>query len=141
MNANERQVGGTHYQNPFQHWDLAHELDLGYYEGQISKYITRHRFKKGKEDAEKALHFTDKLAELVRLHAKPARHKYVTQQRLDDYCAANKLNELEKRILWLLFCWCSLSDLSMVRLLIINLIDRTYGIDEGEPGPGYVNQG
>jgi hypothetical protein len=142
MNANDRQVGGTHYQNSFQHWDLAHELNLGYFEGQISKYVTRHRFKKGREDAEKALHFTDKLAELVRMHGKLPEHKFITDFRLGDYVVANNLTTEEHRILRALFSWATLQDLSMVRLLLINLIDRTYGIeDTGEPGPGYVNQG
>ena len=72
--ANETQVGGTHYRTPFQHWDLAHELDLGYFEGQITKYLTRHRFKKGKEDAEKALHFAQKLLQQRTSAAPQVRH-------------------------------------------------------------------
>jgi hypothetical protein len=95
MIANETQVGGTHYRTPFQHWDLAHELDLGYFEGQVSKYLTRHRFKKGKEDAEKALHFAKKLHELALSSARQPRHKFTTIARMTEYAESNKLLPLE----------------------------------------------
>lgn len=69
MAANDRQVGGKHYQEavgkcphclgPIQHWDLYAELP--YLVGQATKYTTRQ--KNGFEDIEKAVHFLEKLAE------------------------------------------------------------------------------
>jgi hypothetical protein len=64
-NAPGRQVDGDHYKSKYQHWDLAADLDLGYFEGQITKYIVRHRQKAGKKDVEKCQHFLEKLIELA----------------------------------------------------------------------------
>lgn len=140
--ANAIQVGGTHYKTPFQHWDLAHELDLGYYEGQISKYITRHRFKKGKEDAEKALHFTQKLLELVRTGGRTPRHKFATVGRMVEYVEANHLNPLEMACIMSVCNWTMAQDLEMLVERIQRLIGQHYpGTDGSEPGPNYVNQG
>jgi hypothetical protein len=65
MDANDRQVGGTHYQKGYQHWDLVADFNLGYFPGQITKYITRHTRKNKRQDVEKALHFLDKWAEVT----------------------------------------------------------------------------
>ncbi len=62
--ANDRQVGGQHYNTPIQHWDYVVANELGYFEGQITKYVTRWRSKNGLEDLEKARHFLDKLIEV-----------------------------------------------------------------------------
>jgi hypothetical protein len=61
--ANETQVAGEHYRTPIQHWDYVLANDLGYLEGQITKYVTRWRKKNGVEDLLKARHFLDKLIE------------------------------------------------------------------------------
>ena len=62
MNPNERQVGGTHYANEYQHWDWVEDCNMGYLEGNASKYITRHRFKgQAVEDLRKARHYVEKL--------------------------------------------------------------------------------
>lgn len=65
MKANERQVGGTHYQKVGgkpQHWDWA--ADMPYLEGRATAYIERHQRKNGMADIEKALHFLQKIAEV-----------------------------------------------------------------------------
>jgi hypothetical protein len=61
--ANDKQVGGTHYQSTIQHWDYVMANNLGYMEAQIIKYVTRWRKKNGVQDLEKALHFLEKLIE------------------------------------------------------------------------------
>lgn len=159
MSANETQVGGTHYRTPFQHWDLAHELDLGYFEGQITKYLTRHRFKKGKEDAEKALHFAQKLLELARTNARQPRHKFATNARMTEYAEANRLLPLEHACIVSAIGWTMVQDLEMLVLRIQRLIRECYpdrddsapyqspvhmhdDINgyEGGPSSSYVNQ-
>lgn len=62
--ANDRQVGGAHYAKPIQHWDYVVAQGLGYFEGQITKYVSRWRDKGGIQDLEKARHFLDKLIEV-----------------------------------------------------------------------------
>jgi len=150
MKANDKQVGGTHYRNNFQHWDLAAELGLGYFEGQITKYLTRHRFKKGKEDAEKALHFTEKLLELAQAGQQPMIDARITEHRMLQYVEANELVPLEMACLMRALDWYVPQDLSNLVQLIQRLI-RTYYpeappvqmdlTDGSHPGPGYVNQG
>jgi Protein of unknwon function (DUF3310) len=65
MSANEIQVGGNHYKDKsIQPWDFIAANDLGFFEGNIVKYITRWRDKAGVDDLRKARHYLDKLIEL-----------------------------------------------------------------------------
>lgn len=66
FSANDRQVGGQHYQSPIQHWDYVVANNLDYFQGQITKYVTRWRNKNGVQDLEKARHFLDKYIELAK---------------------------------------------------------------------------
>lgn len=66
MSANEMQVGGNHYQTAIQHWDYVVANDLDYFQGQITKYITRWRKKNGVHDLYKARHFLEKYIEVIR---------------------------------------------------------------------------
>lgn len=68
-NANDRQVGGTHYSakgGKLQHWDLVNLFGWDYFQGQITKYLMRWREKNGLEDLEKAKHFLEKYIEVER---------------------------------------------------------------------------
>lgn len=65
MSANETQVGGDHYKDKaVQPWDYIVGNELGYLEGCIVKYISRHKAKGGLEDLRKARHYLDKLIEV-----------------------------------------------------------------------------
>jgi hypothetical protein len=66
MLANDRQVGGEHYKtdNGLQHWDIVDIFNLGYFEGQITKYLFRWKKKGGIKDLEKAQHFLEKYIEI-----------------------------------------------------------------------------
>lgn len=64
MSANDKQVGGEHYQQPIQAWDYITLNRLGYLEGNIIKYVTRYKQKHGVQDLEKARHYLDKLIEV-----------------------------------------------------------------------------
>jgi hypothetical protein len=61
--ANEKQVAGQHYAAPIQCWDYIIANKLGYLEGNIVKYVSRHRSKNGLEDLKKAQHYLEKLIE------------------------------------------------------------------------------
>lgn len=65
-NANETQVGGSHYKTDGeQHWDRMWRLyGRGYFVGCITKYVERYHKKNGIEDLKKSRHFLDKLIEL-----------------------------------------------------------------------------
>ena len=59
---NTKQVGGDHYKdNEIQVWDAIHDWGLGYFSGNVIKYVARHQKKNGIEDLKKARHYLDKL--------------------------------------------------------------------------------
>ena len=64
--ANEKQVAGSHYRTHIQHWDYVVANDLDYFQGQITKYVTRWKRKNGLTDLLKAQHFLEKYLEVVR---------------------------------------------------------------------------
>lgn len=64
MSALNEQIGGSHYQLPIQPVEFIHKNGIGYCEGNVIKYVARHRSKNGKADLLKARHYIDLLIEL-----------------------------------------------------------------------------
>ena len=65
VTANTQQVAGAHYKEKvIQPWDYIAANALGYFEGNVIKYVSRWRDKGGVEDLRKARHYLDKLIEL-----------------------------------------------------------------------------
>jgi hypothetical protein len=65
MSALNTQVAGDHYKKlKIQPVEYIHANGLGYFEGNIVKYVTRWRDKGGVDDLRKARHFLYKLIEL-----------------------------------------------------------------------------
>lgn len=65
MSANDIQIAGSHYKaKAIQHWDYIASNELGYFEGNIVKYVSRWREKGGVDDLRKARHYLEKLIEL-----------------------------------------------------------------------------
>lgn len=63
--ANNRQVGGEHFKNQvIQTWDFIAANNIGFFEGNAIKYLSRWRSKGGVEDLKKAIHYIEKLIEL-----------------------------------------------------------------------------
>ena len=63
--ANEKQVSGKHYKDKeIQPWDYIYANNLGYFEGNCVKYVSRWKDKGGIADLEKAIHYLEKLIEL-----------------------------------------------------------------------------
>lgn len=61
MKISDKQIGGTHYQTPIQPVQYIHANNLNFFEGNVVKYITRHRNKGGRADLEKAIHYIEML--------------------------------------------------------------------------------
>jgi len=64
MSAHKKQVGGDHYKRMAiqpSHYIVRNKL--GWYEGNIVKYITRHSIKGGRQDVEKVIHYAELLLE------------------------------------------------------------------------------
>lgn len=62
MKATETQVGGGHYAKfKIQPTEFIYKNDVPFIEGNIIKYVMRHRDKNGIEDLKKARHYIDLL--------------------------------------------------------------------------------
>jgi hypothetical protein len=65
LNALDVQVAGSHYKkHGIQPVEYIHTNNIGYFEGNVIKYVTRWRDKGGIADLEKAKHYIDLLIEL-----------------------------------------------------------------------------
>ena len=65
MSAND--YGGEYYrvEEATQPWDYIAQHNLNFFEGNVVKYITRHRKKgEGRKDVEKAIHYAQLILEL-----------------------------------------------------------------------------
>lgn len=59
------QIGGSHYTNKrIQPVEYIYANNLGYFEGNVVKYVTRWKDKNGIQDLEKAKHYIQLLIEL-----------------------------------------------------------------------------
>jgi len=64
MKQSEKQVGGTHYKGMnIQPTKFIALNEIPFIEGNVIKYVCRHRFKNGKEDVLKAIHYLNLLLE------------------------------------------------------------------------------
>lgn len=64
-NVLETQVGGNHYKSKaIQPVEYIHANNIGYFEGNVIKYVTRWRDKNGIQDLEKAIHYLELLIDL-----------------------------------------------------------------------------
>ena len=64
MKASEVQEGGGHYKKfAIQPTEFIFKNGLGFIEGNVIKYVMRHRDKNGKQDLLKAKHYIDLLIE------------------------------------------------------------------------------
>jgi len=65
MSALDKQEGGDHYKNlMIQPITYIHANDLDFLQGNVVKYITRHKDKNGAADVRKALHYCQLILEL-----------------------------------------------------------------------------
>ena len=65
-NALDVQVAGNHYKElPIQPVEYIYANKIGYFEGNVIKYVTRWKEKGGIKDLEKAKHYIDLLIQLT----------------------------------------------------------------------------
>lgn len=87
MAANDRQVGGEHYQTKgYQPWDLIHTHKLSFLRGNLIKYLARYPDKgQARVDLEKAQHYHAKIQEV-------GDQSYVPRSASNDLAAFIKAN-------------------------------------------------
>lgn len=72
MSATDTQVDGNHYKcMPIQPIEYTLKNGLGFCEGNVIKYVSRHKKKGGKKDLEKAIHYIQLLIEQEYPEPKP----------------------------------------------------------------------
>jgi len=142
-NANERSVGGTHYKGPqIEHWDYTIiALNNKYLEGNITKYVARHRKKHGLQDLQKAKHYLQKLRESVHVvPVVPGNNPQIMNAFILRFCDQNQLSPIEEGIMLLMANWSRPDHLATIDAMIDDLIalatDRA-----AEPDSSYTNQG
>ncbi len=65
MSSLDEQIGGDHYQTyTIQPIEFLYKNNVPFIEGNIIKYVLRHKNKNGVEDLKKARHYVDMLIEL-----------------------------------------------------------------------------
>ena len=61
----EKQIGGNHYKDfEIQPVEFMYKNNIPYLEGNVIKYVTRHKDKGGLQDLEKAKHYLEILIQL-----------------------------------------------------------------------------
>lgn len=105
MKANDTQVGGTHYQSDYQHWDLIAKHNFSYLRGCATKYLCRYRKKNGEQDLEKARHYLLKIRErVVEAGGKCGATGCPQVVELNAFFEANKIEWVDRpAIFWALF--------------------------------------
>jgi hypothetical protein len=69
MNAESIQVGGDHYQHyAIQPIEFITRNNIPFCEGNIIKYLCRYKYKDGKKDLEKSLHYLKLIDQFDRYH-------------------------------------------------------------------------
>ena len=62
--ATDKQEGGFHYKIAIQPIEYIYANKLDFFEGNVIKYVTRHRSKNKAEDIKKAIHYLELLLQL-----------------------------------------------------------------------------
>lgn len=65
MSALDKQVSGNHYKGlKIQPIEYIHANGLDYLQGNVVKYVTRHKSKNGAADIQKAIHYLELILQL-----------------------------------------------------------------------------
>lgn len=92
--AKKKQVGGKHYDLPIQPIEYINKNGLGYIEGNVIKYVTRHKNKNGAEDIKKAIHYLELLLEEEYSHKSDSKLPTSNDSVLEDELPSEKLKYL-----------------------------------------------
>jgi hypothetical protein len=148
-NANETQVGGSHYAGAFQHWDFMGSLKPSWPEGCMSKYLCRVFKKNGLQDVEKVLHYCYKLMQEVHLGISAPPTGLTEAQRADLYIQFYRAQDLKAPTQDLQNCvrdcfrhlssWESLRDLRIVFQSVCDLHARLSSYTNESIAPSVVD--
>lgn len=126
MQANEHQVGGTHYcDTSVQLWDFVYDHGIDWLSGNAIKYILRWRKKHGFEDLNKAIHYTEKLLEKIADCNFPVSDSVRSPAPVEliEFSVANKLSPDEQYAISLLATWKTEEQVMNARTRILQIRD------------------
>lgn len=133
-NWNDQQVGGSHYRqhgNEFQHWDFVVAAGLGYFEGQVTRYVVRYRQPdggEGEKDLRKAIHYIGKLHSVCSCYVGGRAGMYArTAKWVQKFVQAHELDLMEQAIIQLVAGWQTPEDLVSARSGIEDLLKHWLG--------------
>lgn len=126
MPANEHQVGGRHYKTDYEHWDLVAIVNMDYFAGNSTKYVSRWRKKNGLQDLQKALHYLDKLIEVFIQYQNPQRPltNPMVLTEVNNFALANNVSFLEEEYVLKLCLYDSVDDLNEARVTLLEIIEE-----------------
>lgn len=124
MRANDRQVGGSHYQSTIQHWDVIDDYDIPYLDGCASKYLTRYMKKDGLVGVEKSLHYVEKHLEKLEWRGQVSRARGAPPEELVEMFMNSNgvLDSNARAAIKLILRWTHPSDLRLAHDFIKNLM-------------------
>jgi hypothetical protein len=137
IKANDMQVDGNHYRGKnadYQHWDLVADVGMGYFDGQITKYISRWRDKNGLKDLKKAQHFCIKYLEVLEaglMHSPKRADALHTAVCLNRYLDAQQVGEKETIVVAMLTKTHEKSDVSYLAGFILDMVTTEEEILKG----------
>lgn len=99
MKATDRQLGGQHYNLPYQPIKFIVENKLNFIQGNIVKYISRYKSKNGLEDLEKAKHYAE-----LGLELEGNQNLVCAEGDVLLYCMANSFSELQRMVILKAVC-------------------------------------
>lgn len=143
-NPNSYQVGGEHYKTGYEHWDLVLDTHMGYFEGQITRYISRWRQKDGLKDLDKAYHYIYKMIHsfdsgktlVLTRHLRVRPGDKWLEGRVEHFCRVNNLKHTpEDSIIYLMATWKDRDDLIKVRSYIETLQNMAMRVTQAVAWP------
>jgi hypothetical protein len=125
------QVGGDHYETPgkTQHWDLMLRYDVGYVEGNASKYICRYK-RKGVPllDLQKGKSYLEKmLAEA----SYPVHRRLIPLSALNQFFLEAKLDENQTRLMTLIHAQGNEESIIMAAFKVGHMITQQQALVAG----------
>lgn len=122
MSALNTQQGGTHYISEYQPIEFINDYNLNFVQGNILKYVVRHKKKNGVEDLKKAMHYCE-LGQTLKFK-RTSVWDGDKSGKVNRFIIANGMrNPVGMRFMWQL----CLNHLDVVKKLIGELIEEEYG--------------
>ncbi|MCH9735841.1 MAG: DUF3310 domain-containing protein [Actinomycetia bacterium] len=124
-----KQVGGSHYEKEFQHWDFVTYDNVPYLLAVATKYIDRWRKKNGLQDLEKSITYlekADKMGVKPHIHTPSKFLEYTKGMNNEDFLIIKQILDVRSEN--------QVSSIAMIE----KLIEKYYSGEEASPS--YVNQ-